>query len=146
VDERRSVMSYNERDTVVVGIDGSSRSVPVLEWAAEYAATTDAEVKVVTAWHVPEVLGHRPARAEADLSATRERIVEELADRTCHAVTHHTVIQEDAAAQLLLREAKDADVLVVGAHGRGDTPRLGSVTMAVLLHAQCPVVVVPVGP
>jgi nucleotide-binding universal stress UspA family protein len=94
-------MSHNEKHTVVVGIDGSPRSLPVLEWAAAYATSTGAEVKVVTAWHYPEVPGDRPARVEADL-------------------------------------------VVMGARGRDNTPRLGSVTGAVLLQAHCPVVVVPV--
>lgn len=138
-------MSHNEKHTVVVGIDGSPRSLPVLEWAAAYAASTEAEVKVVAAWHVPEVLGHYPARAELDISTTLEGIVNELVARTCGTVTHHTVVQEEGAAQLLLREAKDADLVVVGTHGHDDTPRVGSVTGAVLLQAQCPVVVVPVG-
>jgi nucleotide-binding universal stress UspA family protein len=136
-------MSHKEKRTVVVGIDGSERSVPLLEWAAAYAASTGAEVKTVTAWHVPEVLGHRPARAESDLSATLEDNVERLVSRTCRGVPHETVIQEDNAARLLLREAKDAELVVVGTHGHDDTPRLGSTTGALLLQARCPVVVVP---
>jgi nucleotide-binding universal stress UspA family protein len=137
-------MLHNEKHTVVVGVDGSPRSLPVLEWAAAYAASIGAEVKVVTAWHFPEVPGHRPPRVEADLSATLERIIEGLVTRTCRAVPHHMVIQQDGAAHLLLREAKDADLLVMGTRGHDDTARLGKVTGAVLLQAPCPVVVVPV--
>ena len=38
---------------VVVGVDGSDRSVPALEWAANEAAAHGHTLRVVTAWSIP---------------------------------------------------------------------------------------------
>jgi nucleotide-binding universal stress UspA family protein len=56
-----------------------------------------------------------------------------------------TVVQDRHPADALLEEAGDADLLVVGSRGRGGFGGLvlGSVTHALVLHATCPVVVVP---
>jgi len=140
----------HKRQSVVVGVDGSQRSIPVLEWAAQHARRTGAEVRVVTAWQFPEVVGYHPPRLEADLSAVVEKIVGELVDMTLRDVPHEVVIQEGGAARLLLHEAGNSDLLVVGIRGRqhdrdhDEVRRLGSVTHSVLVAAPCPVVVVPV--
>ena len=38
---------------VVVGVDGSDRSVPALEWAGNEAAAHGHTLRVVTAWSIP---------------------------------------------------------------------------------------------
>lgn len=130
---------------IVVGVDGSARSLPVLAWARGQALATGARAKVVTAWHFPEVAGHRPTRAEADLSARLERLVDELVGRTMAGVRCETVVQESSPARLLLHEARGAALLVLGDRGHDHEyrPGLGSVTFACLNAAPCPVVVVP---
>jgi len=49
------------------------------------------------------------------------------------------------AVEELVREAEDADLLVVGSRGLGSFDRLllGSVSYQVVHHAACPVVIVP---
>ncbi len=135
--------SSTRTPTLVVGIDGSDRSAEALEWASDYARTIGAMVRVVTAWHFPPVLDHRPARAESDLSAALEQRVHELVEKTCTGIAHQTVVQEDGAADLLVREAKDADLVVLAAPAPGTQHQPGPVTLAVLRQARCPVVVVP---
>jgi nucleotide-binding universal stress UspA family protein len=56
-----------------------------------------------------------------------------------------TVVQERHPADVLVGLSSDADLLVVGSRGRGGFQGLvlGSVTHALVLHAACPVVVVP---
>lgn len=56
-----------------------------------------------------------------------------------------TVVQERHPADALVELSSDADLLVVGSRGRGGFGglMLGSVTHALVLHATCPVVVVP---
>jgi nucleotide-binding universal stress UspA family protein len=137
----------SEQPLIVVGVDGSVRSEPVLRWAATHARAVGGKVLVVTAWRFPEVPGYHPPRVESELSATLERIVDGLVAATMTGVSVRTVVHEDAPARLLLHEAKGADLLVLGSRGHDDdgSPRLGTVTQACLLDAPCPVVVVPVG-
>jgi nucleotide-binding universal stress UspA family protein len=56
-----------------------------------------------------------------------------------------TVVEERHPADALVELASDADLLVVGSRGRGGFQELmlGSVSHASVMHATCPVVVVP---
>lgn len=130
---------------VVVGVDGSAESPALLRWAARYAAATGARVRVVRAWRLPELAVDVPARAEFDLSRTVENGVARLVQQAFGDRPVETVVEEGGAVRLLLREAKDADLLVLGCQGGGQDPAklLGSVTQSCLLQATCPVVVVP---
>ena len=53
------------------------------------------------------------------------------------------LVAEGVTADMLLREAKGADLLVVGSRGHGGfaSALLGSVSMYCVLHAHCPVLV-----
>ena len=133
--------------SVVVGVDGSPFSDAAVSWAAAYAA----------AHHAPLVLLHGvgdlgdsliPYRVDA-----REMLTRESHRITSHAlglvrtsdpdldVSVHAVL-EDARAALL--GVEHAGMLVVGTRGRGSirTLVLGSVSQAVLSHADVPVTVV----
>jgi nucleotide-binding universal stress UspA family protein len=56
-----------------------------------------------------------------------------------------TVVEDRRPAEALVELSNDADLLVVGSRGRGGFTELllGSVSHATVLHAACPVVVVP---
>lgn len=56
-----------------------------------------------------------------------------------------TVVEDRRPAEALVELSADADLLVVGTRGRGGFSELllGSVSHAAVLHATCPVVVVP---
>ncbi|MBF4767204.1 universal stress protein [Nocardioides agariphilus] len=134
----------SQRDThVVVAVDGSDRSIALLDWAATYAATVGADLKVVTTWQLPDLPGHRPARAEYDVSTTLERRLADLVGQTCTGVPHEVVLEESDTVSLLLREAEDADLIVMGSVPDSHDKQLSRVTQKVLLQAPCPVVVVP---
>lgn len=139
--------------TIVVGIDGSEPSHVAFDWALELADALGADLRVVTAWEVPyhwaegynvmwyddrEELG-ASARESAKVTVT-----DWLGDRKHPA---HVTVEavEGPPALALLDAAAGADLLVVGARGRGGFKSLllGSVSTACVHHAPCPVVVVP---
>ena len=73
-----------------------------------------------------------------------DRVVrEELGDEVAEQVER--VALAEAPAPALLREAEEADLLVVGSRGLGGFKGLlvGSVSQQVTTHAPCPVLVVP---
>ena len=61
------------------------------------------------------------------------------------AMEPHRLLGEGPAAEVLLRAAERADLLVVGSRGRGGFAGLllGSVSQQCAQHAPCPVVIVP---
>ncbi len=145
-------MSSDARELVVVGVDGSDESIVALSWAARYAAAVGATLRAVAAWHFPAAAGTapvgvapEPVRAEAEKhvrdsisAAVAEALPGPAADKV------ETKIAYGHPAHVLLDEAKDADLLVVGHRGRGAFTGMlvGSVSTHCVTHATCPVVVV----
>lgn len=137
---------------VVVGHDGSDCAQEALQWAATLAERASWPLHVVRGWRIATApqppsweLGYVPPIREyeqavqADLEAdVRAALGAERADQvTCHVV-------HAAPVRSLLEAAQGADLLVVGARGRGGFAGLllGSVSDQVTRHAPCPVTVV----
>ena len=74
-----------------------------------------------------------------------DTVLEGLEDELTGVDVRRTVIHDRHPAEALLDVSREADLLVVGARGRGGFSELmlGSVSHSVVLHAVCPVVVVP---
>jgi len=136
---------------IAVGVDGSDRSIPALEWAANEAAAHGHTLRVVTAWSIPVTAlspGGLPAPFPADQLADDARAVQEATIARASmpegiTIEHHVV--EGCPGAVLLDAAEDADLVVVGSRGHGGFKGLllGSVGQQVTGHAACPVVVVP---
>jgi len=92
------------------------------------------------------VLQAQEAMREAALGRAHE-LVDALLDEVGAAgvEVRTTVVQDRHPADALIELSSGADLLVVGSRGRGGFHGLiiGSVTHALVLHAACPVVVVP---
>jgi nucleotide-binding universal stress UspA family protein len=120
--------------TVVVGVDGSASSSRALTWA----------IKQAVAEHRPLTLAHtaRDAAGSTVLADARARVQAVAPDLEVHEVFE---IADPRA--VLLRLSADAAVLVVGSRGRGKVRSLllGSVSIALVRHAHCPVVVIRPG-
>jgi nucleotide-binding universal stress UspA family protein len=72
-------------------------------------------------------------------------LVGEVEEQVGGVEVRRTVVEDRHPAKALVELSADADLLVVGSRGRGAFSEmlLGSVSHAAVLHAVCPVVVVP---
>lgn len=151
------------RRLIVVGVDGSSNSVAALRRAGADAATDGATVRAVCVHggHIP-LDDPRPARASplldrpivsaapiVDEAATYAReILERSAVQALGPepdIELELVVRAGAAHDLLISEARAADLLVIGARGHNGPfgALLGSTAQFCAAHATCPVLVVP---
>jgi nucleotide-binding universal stress UspA family protein len=143
----------NGRHRIVVGIDGSNDANLALAWAAEEATLRGADLYVVHAWTlpVPDVPAAGPVSWVDETQA--EGHARDLLDATVDGILTapvegpevvERVLVEGGAAAALLNTSNGADLLVVGARGRGGFGGLllGSVGQQLAQHAPCPLVIV----
>jgi nucleotide-binding universal stress UspA family protein len=132
---------------VVVGVDGSARSLDALRWAAAEADARDADLDVVHAWRTPMMAISSLAPVVPDyvaLEAIGHQILDSaLADPALAGVRVHGHLRYDSPAAAIIDRGADAGLIVVGTRGRGRVAGalLGSVSRQILHHAPCPVVV-----
>jgi nucleotide-binding universal stress UspA family protein len=136
--------------TIVVGFDGSKYAEAALEFAVEEASLRRARLLIVFAWEIPmmiEPMGFYPQQSFRGLPDEAEITVQWAVARAQELqpqVACEGEAIEGHPAAVLLKEAEDADMIVVGSRGRGGFTSLllGSVSQQVVHHASCPVVVV----
>ncbi|MBW1595999.1 universal stress protein [Streptomyces sp. JJ38] len=146
---------------VVLGLEPEETVDAVVDFAFEEAELRRAQLQVVTTYPVPfstlALLGasqmdltdpEGPQVARETGQAQRDRVEHALRGRFAEVDVDWVVAAGDAAGRLV--DASDsADLVVVGRHRhrlRHGGMFLGSVTNAVLLHAHCPIAVVPPPP
>ncbi|MGW7446603.1 universal stress protein [Kitasatospora sp. NPDC054795] len=139
---------------IVMGVDGSAVSRQALRWAVDKARLIGAVVEAVTAWTYPTITAWARTKADPRIDRSAQKAlactVDEVVGPEPSTEIRQSAVQGRAAA-VLLRQARDADLLAVGRRGYGGFERalLGSVSPYCVEHASCPVVVVPtarVGP
>ncbi|QPK49839.1 universal stress protein [Streptomyces gardneri] len=134
---------------VVLAVDGSRDSEAAVDFAFAAAAARGAELRAVHAW--------TPSSGPADLTplfhgteeirGEEERVLAAaLAGATARwpQVSVERRLVRGRPRPVLLEESAGAQLLVMGARGRGGFAGLllGSVSQALLHHAECPVAVV----
>ena len=142
-----------ERQRIVVGIDGSDNARSALQWAYAEASLRKAILQPVMVWSYPYYVMPPDAMV---LSEAFESVEQRERDRFEHIVrtgvgagdpdvTVEPLLVEGQTARELLTRAKGADLLVLGARGRGGFASLllGSVSQQCVHHPPCPVVIVP---
>ncbi|OBK69194.1 universal stress protein UspA [Mycobacterium colombiense] len=138
---------------IVVAVDGSQASTVAAGWAAREAAMR----------HIPLTVVHAVSTPAATFPPVPypESLVTSLEDEGKKAIMHATKVAEDAMpadravpigrklvysppVPTLLKMSDSAEMIVMGSAGRGLLARglLGSVSSAVVRHANCPVAVV----
>jgi nucleotide-binding universal stress UspA family protein len=142
--------------TVVVGMDGSAPATTAWRHAVEEAARRGARVLALAVVEPSEVypfagdVSPLPdaevirTAADARLGAAVDRLRAELPEEL-RAVPVTTETRVGRVARSLVEAARGADLLVIGHRGRGAAAvaLLGSVGLGCVLHASCPVLVVP---
>ncbi|MFI6270836.1 universal stress protein [Micromonospora zamorensis] len=136
---------------VVVAVDGSTSAMEAVRVAAREAVTRGRPLRVVHAfiWALYGVsLEPAPgAPANAGFRRQAEQLVAEAVTEACKVAPELAVtgaIVEGAPTPMLLVEARDAALLVLGSRGLGGFGGLliGSVAVQVSARADCPVLVV----
>lgn len=146
------LVSWSPRQAVrriLVAVDLSYAATPTLLTAMRFARLFDAHVRAL---HVLEELPFAdelppPLRQERYFSHSAEQF-EGLIDRTFGAMTVERAVRHGRPVQVIASEsgAYDADLVVVGSHGRGWVDRLliGSTTESLINHLPTSLLVVPV--
>ena len=145
-----AILPYPAGAAVVVGVDGSETSMAAVRLAARLAAERDRPLRVVHAFiwpqlHVP--LGPSPeGPPEGGFTNAAARIVSDAvaeATRVEPKIGVTGEVIDGSASPVLLGEAADAAMMVLGDRGLGGFTGLliGSVAIQMAAHAACPVVV-----
>ena len=66
-----------QRPIIVVGVEGSESSRYALRWAARQAECADADLRIVMAWHLPEIYSYEPRDYEAEARSALDEAVEQ---------------------------------------------------------------------
>lgn len=134
---------------IVFATDDSEHSRKAQRYARELAKQHGAALYVVNVYpNISDLLGYK----EYDMLASRriflsqellDKIIQELAE---DGVKAEREVLEGPTAEAILRvaEVRNAELIILGARGRGSLKGLllGSVTHKVIQHAKCPVLVV----
>ena len=149
MDEQPAMTSHRR---IVVGVDGSPASRAALRWALGHAEVIGAHVDTVLAWEYPHVgLAVHPLLAAGDVEQEAHRRLTATLDAEGVGPSCPDGMPVGATAVLgragdvLVTEARGAELLVLGAHRRTfrSPAGAGSVALRCLAGADCPVVVVP---
>jgi nucleotide-binding universal stress UspA family protein len=144
--------------SIVVGVDGSDASHDALRWAAEEAQLRSTALVALHAWSFvpaqpigdPGMLavpaGDLAGQLNAENDAAQiglDQAVEDALGGGSDVELERRLVEGDAG-EALVAASKDAELVVVGSHGRSGfkAALLGSVSRHVVDHAACPVVVV----
>lgn len=137
---------------VVVGVGPDDVSDAAVEVGARVALATGQPLELVSAWGVPAILT-KPAKIMGgglepvgrDFQRNLDARVERLRVENPTLDVQGNAIEGPSPTQVLLDQAKDASLLVLGTHARSAAGRalFGSVTYGALAHQSIPTIVVP---
>lgn len=144
-------MTDSQEKKIVVGVDGSDSSKAALVWGLRQARLTGAPLQVVMAWDYPLTYGWMVVPEGVDLGADAaselERVVKEVTEAENAAdpaveITNNVI--QGHPAVVLMTEAENAALVVVGSRGHGEFAGmlLGSVSEHLSTHAPCPALIV----
>jgi nucleotide-binding universal stress UspA family protein len=142
---------------VVVGMDGSPGAQAALEYALDEAERRGVPVRVVSAVALPDfwattypsyVQPPPPDEIVSGVRSQTQRFVDKIVAARGVSARELPITVEAMVGrpgEVLVDAAKDAALLVVGHRARGSVRSvlLGSVGLYCVLHAECPITIVP---
>jgi nucleotide-binding universal stress UspA family protein len=147
----REVISMLYQRPVVVGVDGSEAALAALDWAVHEAVDRDRRLRIIHAFIWPLFnhvsLGPLPSGPPSSgLRAAAQAVIDEAVRRASTmspGLVVEAMIHSGAAGPVLLAEAENADLVVVGSRGLGGFAGLlvGSVSSQLAAHSPSPVIV-----
>lgn len=135
---------------VVVGVDGSKLSDLAVAHAFEFAAFFEVPLIAVHCWReVAGFGGYSEARRFSDLEVHEQRSDARLAERLAGWGARYPDVKVTRSVErvgpnvALLEHTEDAQLVVVGSHGRSPfvASLIGSTSQSLIHHALCPVLV-----
>ncbi|MEV6104945.1 universal stress protein [Streptomyces sp. NPDC051940] len=135
---------------VAVGLDGSGESRAAADWAAREAVRRGLPLRLVHAWEWPP-RGVAGLAADETAAGWGRRMLDDAQARLHERhpeLDVETRQISDAPVEVLLRAAVRAELLVLGSRGASGFAGflVGSVGLATVARASCPVVLVRAGP
>lgn len=148
-------MRSMDRNTVVVGVDRSDPARAAVEYAADLARRRHLRLSVVHAYEpsqytVRPTVGWEP-QIEGVMRNSAQRVLDDTVEVLGMAYPELDVtsrLEAGSPVAALLDESKTAESVVLGSRGAGGFAGLllGSTTLHVAAHAECPVIAVPSPP
>lgn len=138
-------------DIILVAVDGSEASTAAVRWAANTAMKRDVPLRLASSYTMPQFLyaeGMVPPQELFDelQAETLEKIeaARAVAREVAPDIKIGHTIAEGSPIDLLLEMSEEVTMIVMGSRGLGGFSGMvmGSVSAAVVSHAECPVVVV----
>ena len=142
---------------ILVAVDGSSLSIDAAEEGISLAQQLNAELAFIyvadsaVIFPTPDISGltmvdtYTPVKILEEIRDEGTRVLAKLKMRT--GITTETFLEDGKPSLEILNKALqvDADLIVIGTHGRTGLEHLlmGSVAEYVVRHSKCPVLVVP---
>jgi nucleotide-binding universal stress UspA family protein len=133
---------------IIVGVDGSDSSYAALREGIRLATALGAPLEAVAAWDIPRSMYDVYAPPQ-DWSpeGDAQRVLDEAAQAVfgnARPGWFSTAVRQGGAAGVLVHESRGAEMLVLGSRGHGGFVGmlLGSVSIACVAHAFCPVLIV----
>jgi nucleotide-binding universal stress UspA family protein len=133
--------------TILFPTDFSPASQEALRWATSLARDSGAKLVIVHVEEPPMAYGggelYMPSD-EGDREQLRRALVQVVPLDAKIPFEHKLLVGDPATAIVETAEKDDADLIVLGTHGRTGLTRLlmGSVAEAVVRRAKCPVVTI----
>lgn len=143
---------------IIIATDGSDFSREAVKKACEIVINVEkTEIKVISVFqaYIPLDAYSQSAEYVMEFETTMQTVAEKSADEAVSAIQNHfadneinitTLIKSGASDQVIIETAQEwnADLIVVGSHGRGFWGRVmvGSVTDSLVHNAPCSVLVV----